>query len=339
MAWLLACTTFPLVWWGGFVTATGSGMAFKDWLTSDGVFMPFYPWLSSAGDKFIEHGHRLLGMLAGVLTIALVVSLWIAEPRRWVRVFGAALLAGVVVQGVLGGLRVVLDERVLALLHGCTGPLFFAACAAMVPITSRRWTSVAVGGVSEADHSFQRNASSASETPPTNPRDPRLLRFAVLTAMLAYLQLVIGVVVRHSPLMVSESAAGIFQIAVYFHVLMAIAVTAHVLLLAHKCFWRGVCPGLALSLAALINMQLLLGVGTWLVKYGVPQWATAIIGEWSFSNTESGLTQAGIIAGHGAVGALIVALCVVIALEVARSAGLVPFTRRPVGAPLAGAAL
>ena len=84
-AWLLACATFPLVWWGGFVTATGSGMAFKDWLTSDGVFMPLYPWLSSAGDKFIEHGHRLLGMLSGLLTIGLLISLYVAEPRRWVQ--------------------------------------------------------------------------------------------------------------------------------------------------------------------------------------------------------------------------------------------------------------
>jgi len=60
-AWLLVCATFPLIWVGGLVTTTDAGMAFRDWITSDGYFMPFYPWLSSAGDKFVEHGHRLLG--------------------------------------------------------------------------------------------------------------------------------------------------------------------------------------------------------------------------------------------------------------------------------------
>ena len=220
-AWLLACATFPLVWWGGFVTATGSGMAFKDWLTSDGVFMPLYPWLSSAGDKFIEHGHRLLGMLAGVLTIALLISLYIAEPRRWVRRFGIVLLLGVIAQGILGGMRVVLDERLLALIHGCTGPLFFAAAAAMVAVPSHWWSEPS-------------NTSAACGL-----ASPKLLRLAILTAVLAYLQLVVGAVVRHSPLMLTEGAANIFQIAVYFHVILAVAVTFHVLLLAHKCFWAG----------------------------------------------------------------------------------------------------
>jgi len=308
-AWLLACATFPLVWWGGFVTATGSGMAFKDWLTSDGVFMPLYPWLSSAGDKFIEHGHRLLGMLAGILTIALVVSLWTAEPRRWVRWFGAALLAGVIAQGILGGMRVVLDERVLALIHGCTGPLFFAAAASMVAVTSPHWHQI-------------------NETPNAcGLAGARLLRLAVLTAVLAYLQLVVGAIVRHSPLMLTEIAARLFQIAVYFHVILALAVTVHVLLVAHKCFWGRVSRAPAVSLALLIVLQLLLGVSTWMMKYGMPQWANAIIGETGHFNRATDASSATIITAHGAVGSLIVALCMVIALQVGRKFGI-RFTSR-----------
>jgi cytochrome c oxidase assembly protein subunit 15 len=314
-AWLLACATFPLVWWGGFVTATGSGMAFKDWLTSDGVFMPLYPWLSSAGDKFIEHGHRLLGMFAGLLTIALLISLYIAELRRWVRLFGVALLLGVIAQGVLGGMRVVLDERILALIHGCTGPLFFAAAAAMVSVTSRRWHESAAGGLA-----------------PT-----KIFRLALLTAILAYLQLVIGAVVRHAPLMLTESAARVFQIAVYFHVLLAVAVTFHVLLLAHKCFWSRVSRGLSLSLVGLIGVQLLLGVSSWMVKYGMPQWATGLIGETGHFNRASGAASAAIVTAHGAVGSLIVALCVVLALQVARRADLRASSQKSVTAPMARA--
>jgi cytochrome c oxidase assembly protein subunit 15 len=317
-AWLLACATFPLVWWGGFVTATGSGMAFRDWLTSDGVFMPLYPWLSSVGDKFIEHGHRLLGMLAGILTIGLLVALYVGEPRRWVRWFGIALLAGVIAQGILGGMRVVLDERLLALIHGCTGPLFFAAAAAMVAITSRRWS--------------EPSTTSAS----CGLASPKLLRLATLTASLAYLQLVVGAVVRHSPLMLTDGAAKVFQMAVYFHIILAAAVTVHVLLLAHKCFWGRISGAPAVSLALLIVTQLLLGVATWVVKYGMPRWTVAWIGETGHFNRASDATSAAIAAGHGAVGALIVALCVVAALEIARQSGLVSPSRRPTGAPIAG---
>lgn len=315
-AWLLACATFPLVWWGGFVTATGSGMAFKDWLTSDGVFMPLYPWLSSAGDKFIEHGHRLLGMLAGILTIALLISLYIAEPRRWVRRFGVALLLGVIAQGILGGMRVVLDERMLALIHGCTGPLFFAAAAAMVAVTSQSW----------------RGPNPAA----CGLASPKLFRLAILTAVLAYLQLVVGAVVRHSPLMLTEGAANIFQIAVYFHVILALAVTFHVLRLARKCFWSRVSRTLSVSLALLIGVQLLLGVSTWMLKYGMPQWVTGIIGETGHFNRAAGTASAAIVTAHGAVGALIVALCVVLALQVARQLGVASPSRRPNGIHLAG---
>jgi cytochrome c oxidase assembly protein subunit 15 len=304
-------------------------MAFVDWLMPDGYFMPLYPWFQSSGGKFVEHGHRLLGMLSGLLTIALLVSLYKGEPRRRVRRFGLALLAGVIFQGVLGGLRVNLDERVIALIHGCTGPLFFAACAAMVAVTSPRWLNSPAILAGAAERPRMGRLS--------KPAEPRLLRLAILTTVLAYLQLVIGAVVRHSALMTADQAGAVFQIAVYFHVLVALAVFAHVLMLAHKCFWRGVAPATAVNLALLIVAQVLLGLTTWLVKYGMPAWAVATFGEWPYRNTDSGLIQATIIAGHGAVGSLIVALCTVTTLKVGRQLGLQSSTRPAVKPTVAGA--
>jgi cytochrome c oxidase assembly protein subunit 15 len=315
-AWALACATFPLVWWGGLVTATGSGMAFKDWLTADGIFTPVYPLFAATGDKFIEDGHRKLGMIAGLATIALVIACFRGEPRRWVRRFSWALLAGVVLQGVLGGMRVVMDERLLALVHGCVGPLFFAATAAMVAVTARSWIGGPAGQEPE-----KRNGT---------------LRLAVLTAALAYVQLVVGAFVRHSPLMLTERAADMFQAAVYFHVVLAIVVTVQIVRLAIKCRRSAAMARLAAGLAALVLVQLALGASTWVVKYGLPTWAQRF-GEWNVANVEAGAARAAIITTHGAVGALIVALCVVVALKASRNEATVLPRVALSGKPLLGA--
>src|SRR5436190_10251632 len=144
LAVVLACATFPLVWVGGLVTTTDSGMAVPDWPNTYGYNLFLYPWqtwLLGPWDLFIEHGHRLLASAVGMLTIGLLILLWRTETRRWMKGLGFAALGLVIFQGVLGGLRVLLDERTLAMLHGCTGPLFFALTVALVVFTSRTWTS------------------------------------------------------------------------------------------------------------------------------------------------------------------------------------------------------
>ena len=40
----LACATFPLVWVGGLVTTTDSGMAVPDWPSTYGYNLFLYPW-------------------------------------------------------------------------------------------------------------------------------------------------------------------------------------------------------------------------------------------------------------------------------------------------------
>jgi len=301
-AWLLACATFPLIWVGGLVTTTDAGMAFPDWLTSDGYFMPFYPWLSSAGDKFVEHGHRLLGMTAGLLSILLVGVTWFSESRRWVRFFSLTILTGVILQGILGGMRVVLDERTLALVHGCTGPLFFGMCVAMVVITSRWWQN-----------------TSAVENSKSNKK---VLRLAIVCTCLAFAQLVVGAVVRHSPHMLSSISSALFQIAVYFHIFLALMIVAHVLLLAGRCLRTRLQMVGGLALLGLVGVQMLLGMSTWMVKYGMPAWATTWFGEMQFVNREADFLQTMIITSHVAVGSLILVTAVAIALRLARQLGV-----------------
>src|ERR1043165_8488370 len=139
----LSCATFPLIWVGGLVTTTDAGMAVPDWPNTYGYNLFLYPWqswLAGPWDLFVEHGHRLLAASVGLLTIGLLVVLLKAEPRRWLRGLGFAALGLVIFQGVLGGMRVRLDERTLAMLHGMTGPLFFSLAVALAIFTSRTWS-------------------------------------------------------------------------------------------------------------------------------------------------------------------------------------------------------
>ena len=142
LAVLLVCATFPLIWVGGLVTTYDAGMAVPDWPTTYGYNLFLYPWQAWVGgpwDLFIEHGHRLLGAFVGFVTLVMAAVVWRCDSRHWVRWFAVVCVVGVIAQGVLGGMRVLLDERQLAMIHGCTGPLFFCLGVTKATITSRRW--------------------------------------------------------------------------------------------------------------------------------------------------------------------------------------------------------
>jgi heme a synthase len=297
-AWLLACATFPLIWVGGLVTTTGAGMAFKDWLTSDGHFMLFYPWLDAEGDKFVEHGHRLLGATAGFLAIGLLIVTHRSESRTWVRRYSWLILVGVILQGALGGMRVVFDERTLALIHGCTGPAFFAMCVGMVVVTSKWWQDVAPVTATDGNRKF--------------------FRLAVTTTALAYLQLVAGAFLRHSPHLTSSSAATIFRTALYFHLLLALTITIHAVLINWQAYRNSLERSRSAVLATLVVLQVLLGASTWMVKYGLPQWAAGVVGDLSFVNTADSGHQAGVVTSHVAVGSLILITALAIAIRAGR---------------------
>ena len=122
LALLLVAVTFPLIWIGGLVTTYDAGMAVPDWPITYGYNLFLYPWqtwLSGPWDLLIEHGHRLWASLAGLVTIALVIAVWCYDNRRWARWLSLAALAGIVGQGVLGGMRVRMDDVLFARIHGC----------------------------------------------------------------------------------------------------------------------------------------------------------------------------------------------------------------------------
>lgn len=118
-------------------------MAFVDWPTSDGDNMLLYNFLvdlrEGRTNRFVEHSHRLAGMVIGIVSIALCATAWKLNCANSVRVACSLVLAGVVVQGLLGGLRVLLDRQTVAFGHSVFGCCVFVGLWMVASMTGRGW--------------------------------------------------------------------------------------------------------------------------------------------------------------------------------------------------------
>jgi cytochrome c oxidase assembly protein subunit 15 len=132
---VVAVCTGLLVFAGGLVTSTGSGLAVPDWPLSYGqVFPPM------VGNVRFEHGHRMVAAAVGALTVLLSLWIWRREPRRWVRRLGWAATGAVVAQGLLGGLTVLLLlPAPVSVAHACLGQTFFCIVVSLALFTSPGW--------------------------------------------------------------------------------------------------------------------------------------------------------------------------------------------------------
>jgi cytochrome c oxidase assembly protein subunit 15 len=173
-AWLSAVATLLLICSGGMVTSKGVGLAVPDWPTSFGYNMFLFPVSKWIGGIFFEHTHRLIASTVGMLTIILALWLWFAESRRWVRILGLAAVSAVILQGILGGLRVTMLKDQIGIFHACLAQAFFALMVIIALVTSRSW-SARVAAI----------------------RDVKLIRIALLTTILIYIQLALGATMRH----------------------------------------------------------------------------------------------------------------------------------------------
>jgi len=305
MALVLSCATFPLIWVGGLVTTYDAGMAVPDWPSTYGYNLFLYPWQTwvyGPFDLFIEHGHRLLGAVVGLLTIALLAVVWRFDRRPWMKVVAVAALAAVIGQGLLGGLRVRMDARQLAMLHGCFGPAFFALTAMIVLFTSSWWRS----GV--------------SDRPSANVRIESL---ALIVMVISYGQLVVGALLRHTPV---DATFAFFRGAVFFHLILAAALCGHVVWLAlivrRQLPQANMLGRLASTMVILLTVQVILGSSTWIVKYGWPTWAVHWMWNADYTVRTNALWQSWTVTAHVANGSLILANAAVLLACICRQFGL-----------------
>jgi len=228
-----------LLFIGGLVTSKGAGLAVPDWPTTFGYNMFLYPWSKMVGNIFYEHSHRLVASAVGLLTIALTVALWLRERRHWLRWLGVAALLLVILQGVIGGLRVVLLENTLAIFHAAFAQAFFALTVSLAIFTSAEWS------VDPQDKPIADGG--------------RLGRLCAVTTSLIYVQAIFGAVLRHTGERVDA------------HLFFAALVALHVVLVLVRIMkFHGDLPKLtrpACFLGALLLLQLMLGIGSYFGKF------------------------------------------------------------------------
>ncbi len=142
-AWVVALSYLPLIAVGGLVTSTESGLAVPDSVTTYGSIGIFFP-LSLMGEIriYLEHSHRIFGTFAGIATIILAVRMFGAPSRMLPRLMSVVLLLAVILQGVMGALRVSEQSQALASLHGVLAQLVFALAIATGVVCSRRWEGI-----------------------------------------------------------------------------------------------------------------------------------------------------------------------------------------------------
>ncbi len=166
------CTLF-LIFAGGMVTSTGSGLSVPDWPLSYGTFFP-----PMVGGVFYEHGHRMIATFVGFLTLIQAIALTVVEKRRWVKILGGFSLLAVILQGVLGGLTVLFYLPVaISASHAILAQTFLG-------ITIFIAYSQSLERNRREKESFQANGS--------------FLKTIIVFIGLIYLQLAFGAIMRHT---------------------------------------------------------------------------------------------------------------------------------------------
>jgi heme o synthase len=249
---LLVIATLALIFIGGLVTSTHSGLSVPDWPLSYGRLMP-----RMVGGILFEHGHRMVAATVGFFTIVLALVFTFRESRGWIKKAAWGAVGLVIAQGVLGGLTVLLRlPKPISIIHACTAQTFFCLVVALAVWTSSTWNQ-----------------------PPvlrTEPEGKIPLHQVALTLFLAgFIQLILGAVIRHTGW------------GVQLHIIGA-GVVVFLSIWLFRLAWRPdnqehVFRKLSTLIVGIIFLQIILGLSTYFLVGShfkvtpFPFWATAIV--------------------------------------------------------------
>jgi cytochrome c oxidase assembly protein subunit 15 len=263
---------------GALVTSNDAGLSVPDWPTS---FGSIYKMPHMVGGVKYEHSHRMIAEFVGLLTIILAVWTWRVEKRRWLRLLGVAALGTVIVQGILGGLTVLFYlPAPISSAHAAVAQTFFCIAVAIAVFTGRHWIE------EEPRVEFDN-------------RRPSLFTLTLLSIFVLYVQLVLGAMFRHHGLSWWPHVihAGVVAIVLSWTAVRAISVYSHVDAVKRP----------AVMMLGLMVAQLCLGFLAFVTRV-----------MWGRDAAQPELPMVISTVVHVAVGALLLATTVVLAIQVWR---------------------
>jgi cytochrome c oxidase assembly protein subunit 15 len=278
LAVVLACWTFLLIVAGALVTSNDAGLSVPDWPTS---FGSWYKIPKLVGGVKFEHTHRMIAQVAGLLTIVLAVWSWRAEKRRWLRVLAYAAVGTVVAQGILGGITVLFYlPPAVSSAHAALAQTFFCIAVAIALFTGQKWVE---------------------EQPRVefDQRHPSLFTLTLLSIFVLYVQLVLGAMFRHHGLSwwphVVNAVVVSFVLA--WTAIRALSVYSRIEAVRRP----------AVLMLSLVIAQLCLGFTAFLTRVA-----------WGRDAVQPELPMVISTVAHVAVGALLLATTVILAIQVWR---------------------
>jgi cytochrome c oxidase assembly protein subunit 15 len=179
------------------VTSKNVGLAVPDWPTTFGYNMFLFPVSRWVGGILFEHTHRLMGSLVGLVTIILAAWLCLSDDRRWVRNLGVIAVVGVILQGILGGLRVTMMRDQIGIFHACVAQAFLGLLVLIALVTTNFWRSVSsfLRGPTNGYPQAGGNLTALSRQVSRHRLSIKTLAVAITGAI--YVQLALGATMRH----------------------------------------------------------------------------------------------------------------------------------------------
>jgi heme a synthase len=278
LAVLLACWTFLLIIAGALVTSNDAGLSVPDWPTS---FGSLYKIPRLVGGVQFEHTHRMIAQGAGLLTIILAVWTWRVEKRRWLRILAYAAVGTVILQGILGGITVLFYlPPAVSSAHAALAQTFFCLAVALAVFTGRKWIE---------------------ESPRVefDTRKPSLFTLTLLSIFVLYVQLTLGAMFRHHGMSWWPHVlnAVIVSLVLAWTAIRAISVYSRVEAVRRP----------AIVMISLLIAQLGLGFAAFLTRVA-----------WGRDAAQPELPMVASTVAHVAVGALLLATTVVLAIQIWR---------------------
>ncbi|HZE27372.1 MAG TPA: COX15/CtaA family protein [Terriglobales bacterium] len=158
------------------MTSNDAGLSVPDWPTSFGYLVKV-PHL--VGGVRFEWSHRMVAGSLVVLTLALATWTLLVEKRSWLRKLALAALGTVIAQAILGGMTVIfLQPPAVSSAHAAVAQTFFCIAVSIAMFTGPKWVE---------------------ELPQVelDTRRPSLFTLTLLSIFVLYVQLILGAMFRH----------------------------------------------------------------------------------------------------------------------------------------------